>query len=107
MRCTRRTTLRVGRDSAAGPLFRGGPGRFGRAWLDSDAVVLVRGLREPHPQLRDGTAHVYTTGPRDASAPVRSTSPLTAPAPASARRRGRCLKVEIGANASSVENYVC
>jgi len=75
-----------------GPRSRGGPGRFGRAWLDSDAVVLAHG---GYAGRVLSSVPVLPTGPRDASAPARSTSPQTASAPASARRRGRCLKVEI------------
>jgi hypothetical protein len=56
---------------AAPPRSRGGPGRFGRAWLDSDAVVLARG---GYAGRVISSVPALPTGPRDASAQARSTS---------------------------------
>jgi hypothetical protein len=67
-RCTRRARAQGG---AAPPRSRGGPGRFGRAWLDSDAVVLARG---GYAGRVLSSVPALPTGPRDASAQARSTS---------------------------------
>ena len=80
------------------PQFPRRAGRFGRARLDSDAVVLAAG-RVISAACRRGPSRPHGPARRVLAGVVHESaeSAQTACAPASARRRGhsRCLNVEI------------